>query len=242
MNRFFQSPAYQEAVARLEYALERKHQAALLTGSPGSGKSTLLKRWAQQLVRGGKVVPFLATAGTFEHDLLWELAIQLKAEVSLSATPAQLWFQLREQLTAYHLEQRQVVLIVDHAQEMAPEAADLLLGLARQQNATLTLVLAVDRDELDHFDRRLLKLAQLKIELEAWDTADVAQFAAVWQAEQHGAPSPLDQDSLAALAESSGGSPRVISQILDLSQLAMTDAPPGALTPETIYELREELL
>lgn len=245
MSPFFESPAYQEAVARLEYALARRDRVAVLTGPLGSGKSTLLERWTTKLRRDGSIVPFLQTPGTFEQDFLWELAIQLKADVGLATTPTELWFRIREQLTTYALEERSIVIVVDHVEEMAPETADILLTLARLHCGSATggsLILSVDSAKLRSFDVRLLKMADLKIELEAWTSEDVANFTRTYQAAFPNSPLTLDDAAIQAVSQHSEGLPRVISQILDLSRLALEASESQSVSPETVEAIREELL
>lgn len=245
MSPFFESPAYQEAVARLEYALERRDRVAILTGAIGSGKTTLLEKWTTQQRRRGAIVVYLQTPGTFEHDFLWDLAIQLQANVGLATTPPELWFAIREQLAAFVLEQRSVVIVVDHVEEIARETADILLTLARLHcggQTSATLVLAVDSQDLASFDTRLTKLADLKIELEAWDAGDVAAYTEAYQAAHPETKLELDSAAIEAVSRYSGGLPRVISQILDLSRLATEASQSPAVTPETVEAIREELL
>ncbi|WP_158545534.1 ATP-binding protein [Bremerella cremea] len=245
MSPFFESPAYLEAVARLEYALERHDRVAILTGVLGCGKTTLLEKWTSTLRRRGAVVAYLRTPGTFEHDFLWELAIQLKANVGLATTPPELWFQIREQLTAYALEQRQIVIVVDHIEEITRETADVLLTLVRLHCGTDTeasLILSVDSQQLQTFDTRLLKLADLKIELEAWNSEDIAQYTAAYQAAHPEANLSLDSAAVEAVSRYSEGLPRVISQILDLSRLAMSAEDSPTVTPATVEAIRQELL
>ncbi|WP_158265551.1 ATP-binding protein [Blastopirellula marina] len=245
MSPFFESPAYLEAVARLEYALQRHDRVAVLTGVVGSGKSTLLEKWTAKLRREGAIVPYLRTPGTFEHDFLWDLAIQLKANVGLVTTPAELWFEIREQLVAYTLEQRPIVIVVDHVEEIARETADILLTLARLHcgtEAAGTLILSVDSQHLHAFDTRLLRLADLKIELEAWNSDDIAQYTQAYQAAHPEANLTLDQAAVEAVSRYSDGLPRVISQILDLSRLALEANESASVTPETVEAIREELL
>ncbi len=245
MSPFFESPAYLEAVARLEYALARRDRVALLTGPLGSGKSTLLEKWTTKLRRDGSIVPYLQTPGTFEQDFLWELAIQLRADVGLATSPTQLWFQIREQLTTYSLEERPVVIVVDHVEEMAPETADILLTLARLHCGATTggsIILSVDDAKIRSFDMRLLKLADLKIELEAWTSEDVARFTETYQAAFPDSPLTLDEAAIQAVSQHSEGLPRVISQILDLSRLALEASESKSVTPDTVEAIREELL
>ncbi|MBA2114550.1 AAA family ATPase [Bremerella alba] len=245
MSPFFESPAYLEAVARLEYALVRRDRVAVLTGPLGSGKSTLLDKWTSKLRREGSIVPYLQTPGTFEQDFLWELAIQLKADVGLATTPPELWFQIRERLTTYALEERPVVIVVDHVEEMAPETADLLLTLARLHCGATTggsLILSVDSVNLRSFDVRLLKMADLKIELEAWSCEDVARFTQTYQDAFPDSRLTLDDAAIQAVSQHSEGLPRVISQILDLSRLAVEASDSQSVTPETVEAIREELL
>lgn len=245
MSPFFESPAYQEAVARLEYALQRHDRVAVLTGAVGSGKTTLLEKWTGQLRRGGAIVAHLRTPGTFEHDFLWDLAIQLKANVGLATTPPELWFEIREQLTAYTLEQRPIVVVVDHVEEISRETADILLTLARLHcgsETEATLILSVDSQHLQTFDTRLLKLADLKIELEAWNSDDIAKFTEAYQAAHPEAQLTLDSAAVEAVSRYSDGLPRVISKILDLSRLALAASESTSVTPETVEAIREELL
>jgi len=238
MSDFFETTAYQEAVARLEYTLERRHQVALLTGSLGSGKSTLIRNWASQLRRKGCVVACISTPSTFDQDFLWELANQLQCEVGLGASAAQLWFQIREQLNAYRLELRPVIIVVDHAEEIVAETADILVALARfhcGDSVLSTLILVIDSEAEKSFFPRLQRMAELRIELDPWDAEEIEAFA-----HRHG--HHLDTDAIRALEQTSSGNPRILTQILDLSQMAQQSDGMGQLSSEIVHEIREELL
>lgn len=245
MIPFFESPGYQEATARLDYALERRDPVALLSGPRGSGKTTLLEHWSRKLRRAGLLVALLRTPGTFEHDFLWELCVQLKAEAGIGSTPTQLWFHLREQLAAYRLEERPVAILVDHAEEMAPETADVLLTLARLHSGDsghASLVLAIDHQHLSRLDPRLYHLAALKIELEPWNVADTSRYVDAYRQANPDSLQTVSDETVQTLAECADGNPQLISRILDLSRMAVTQEETGSFSPQEVRALREELL
>ena len=148
-------------------------------------------------------------------------------------------------MTAYGLEQRQVVIAVDHVEEIARETGDILLSLARLHGGIGglgSLILSIDQQVLRTLDIRLLKMADLKIELEAWDADDIARFTEAYLAANHQSQIQLSDEAIAAVSQQSAGLPRVVSQILDLTCLAAEATQSESVTPETIYAIREELL
>jgi type II secretory pathway predicted ATPase ExeA len=71
---FYPSPTHEEALARLQFLVERQRRLGLLVGPSGSGKSLLLEVFAAQLRRNARPVAKLSLLGVEPVEMLWLLA------------------------------------------------------------------------------------------------------------------------------------------------------------------------
>jgi type II secretory pathway predicted ATPase ExeA len=125
----FLSPAHQRALSLMEYAVMARAGFCVITGEVGAGKTTLVRRLLQKI--GQDLVVGLVsntTCASFEELLQWiMLAFNLdykdKAKV-----------ELYDDFVAFLIEQhhsgRPVTLIVDEAQNLAPELLEQLRMLS----------------------------------------------------------------------------------------------------------------
>ncbi len=232
---FFASPVHQEALARLQFLVERHQRLGLLLGPSGSGKSLLLELFARELVRSGAAVARVGLLGVEPVEMLCRLGGQLGLWMEPSLPAAVLWRVLDDRLAEYHYERRTVVLLFDDVPEAAPEVQQQVVRLAlahpgarhsaRQTtepgtHEVLSLVAAGRDDQSGRLHARLLDLAELRIELEPWQEEDTTRFVAS-RLERTGSDAALFEPSaLARLHELSGGIPRSVSRLAELALVA----------------------
>src|SRR6476469_7154351 len=71
------SSSFQEALARLHFAVEHRLPLVAITGSAGAGRTTLLRRFRRELNSTHACKVHFSLAGQTESDIQTELAIQL---------------------------------------------------------------------------------------------------------------------------------------------------------------------
>jgi type II secretory pathway predicted ATPase ExeA len=132
----FMAPQYEEALARLQYAVEER-EIAVLTGEIGSGKTTLSRALMDQ--NDHDEIVLIVNPRLTPNQLLRELALRL--DITPGHYRADLVDALSDRLLGLHEEGRGVVLIVDEAQLIPGKATfDELRLLSNFQLDTTNLI------------------------------------------------------------------------------------------------------
>ena len=142
------APQYEEALARLQYAVEER-EIAVLTGDIGCGKTTLSRALMDQnevdhfvLIVNPRLTP---------NQLLRELALRL--DLQPAHYRADLVDSISDRLLEIHEEGRGVVLVVDEAQLIPgkPTFDELrLLSNFQLDTANLIAIILIGQPELRH--------------------------------------------------------------------------------------------
>jgi general secretion pathway protein A len=220
---FYQSPTHEEALARLQFLARQRRRLGLLVGPPGSGKSLLLEVFAAQLRRSGRPVAKVSLLGVEPSEMLWLVA----ADWGLSLDPTQslptLWRAVSDRLIEYRYQQMEAVVLLDDVDQADPRVLQHVTRLAcfdPSPETRLCIVLAGRNEGMSKLGERLLDLADLRIDVEAWEPNDTGSFVTTLLA-QAGRQSPVfAEPAVARLHELSHGIPRRISQLADLALLA----------------------
>ena len=238
------SPAFDEALARLQFLIDHRRRLGVLLGPAGVGKSALLARLAHQQRRAGAEVACVDLLGLSEQEFLWTLAARLKTPVGASETRFKIWRAIGDRLLEHRCQDLHTVLLFDHADQSGSDVQTLVLRLVHADplpDAKLTVVLAAEPDRLQRIDRRLLELCDLRIDLEPWSETDTAEFIeqSLMNASQPG--DAFDSAAIARLHEFSGGVPRRVRQLADLAFLAGLGQQLSHVDAETIDCVQAEL-
>ncbi len=221
----FLSPRHRDALAHLLYGVGGpEHSVAggfvLLTGDIGTGKTTLCRCLLEQ------IPPHCHVAYIFNPKLtVLELLQTICQEFGIPsdapppATPKGYIDALNTYLLRCHGAGESCVLIIDEAQNLAPDVLEqlrLLTNLETHTRKLLQIVLIgqpelrtmLERPELEQLAQRVVA----RFHLGALDRAECAQYIAhrLSVAGHHG-PLPFDAGALKALARLSGGVPRRIN-------------------------------
>lgn len=129
---YFDSSVHSQAMAHLTYGLSRGEGFIVITGDIGAGKTTLVKRLcagidAQRIVAAHVVTTLLAGA---------ELLRMVAAAFGMKDLPidkSQILIRLQNFFEAAYNERRRVLLIVDEAQNLPPNALEELRMLSNFQ-------------------------------------------------------------------------------------------------------------
>jgi len=241
---FYQSPTHEEALARLYFLVERHRRLGLLLGPGGSGKSLLLRFFRDELGRRGAAVAGLNLSGLGHEELLPRLAEQLGLMPPAAAGTAALWRMVTDRLAEYRFEQRDTVLLFDDADEAEAPVLTQLVRLAKQDvsaESRLTVVLAGRPERLGRLGPQLLELAELRIDLEPWEPSDTQEYIETSLARAGREAPVFTPAATRRLHELTGGVPRSIGQLADLSLLAGAGAELPLVDADTVEAVHGEL-
>lgn len=243
--RFFhQSPMQEEALARLHFLVEERRSVGLLLGESGSGKSLVFQIFARALGRVGRQTALVSLAGLDAHEFLWLLSGKLGVEALPSASTFTLSRAVTVHLIASRYQQIATILLLDDADVAHWDVLDHVVRLAQldtSRDACLTIVLAAQPRRLFKLGNRLLELADLRIDLEGWESDDTAAFVKKALAEAGRTTPVFSEAALRSLHDLASGIPRRVKQLADLALLAGAGSNLAQIEPETIHSVFREL-
>ena len=246
-RRFFRSPIHEEALARLEFLAEERRRLGLLLGPGGCGKSLLLEVFARGLRRTGAQVANVNLLGIDLHEFMWLIAAEVGLNPDRNSDMFQLWRSLVDRLAENRYQQLDTVLLLDDADEAPPAIMDHVIRLIQADNAAggrLTVVLTATTAPASSAVRlpsRILELADLRIDLDAWEAGDTVQYVAAALAQAGGTDGIFTTDALHHLHDLAGGIPRRVAQLANLALLAGAGRSLEHIDAETVDSVYHEL-
>ena len=238
------SPAHDEAFARLQFLVDNRRRLGVLLGPAGVGKSALLAQLAHQQRRAGAEVACVDLLGLSEQEFLWTLAARLKAPVGTSETRFKIWRAIGDRLLEHRCQNLHTILLFDHADQTGGDVQTLVLRLLHADpspEVQLTVVLAAEPERVERIDHRLLELCDLRIDLEPWTEADTADFIEQRLMNAGRPGDTFDPTAIARLHECTGGVPRRVRQLADLAFLAGIGQQLSHVDADTIDSVHAEL-
>lgn len=218
------SPAHRDALAHLLHGVGQGGSGGFvqLTGEVGTGKTTMCRCLLEQLPEKTQVALILNPLVT-PREMLATICEELGVDPGGIADSSK---GLVDALNAYllkrHAEGWRVVVVIDEAQNLSPDALEqvrLLTNLETAKHKLLQMVLLGQPELRDLLQRRdLRQLAQritARYHLAPLDAAETAAYVR-HRMEVAGAPrNPFSRTALKALYQRSGGVPRLINIIAD---------------------------
>lgn len=241
---FYKSPAHDEALARLHFLVEDRRRVGLLLGRTGCGKSLVLQVFAAQMRESGLPTVTVSLLALDQDSLLWQLAIGLEIAPERTDQPALLWQAIVDRLAEYRYQQLNSVILLDDADRAKSDALSLVTRLAQHDmspESRLTLVLAGNQRRMARLGPTLLELAELRIDLDAWEPDDTEGFLVESLAQAGCQKRVFDESAVARLHELGDGVPRRISHLADLSLLAAAAKNLTTIDAETVESVYQEL-
>jgi type II secretory pathway predicted ATPase ExeA len=241
---FFASPSHEEALARLHFLVENRRRLGLLLGGRGSGKSLVLQVLSDQLRQQGRHAALLDLVGCDENEFLWSLACRLGMNPPVSAPRVALWRQVTDRLREHRYQQLSTVILLDDADGGSGQVLAQVLRLLQADPSTaarLTIVLASDPRRQERLGERLLDLTDLRIELEPWTPDETAQYLQSSISKAGGASPLFEAPAAARLHDLTGGVPRRVNRLAELSMLAGAGRRVPSINEDVVESVHNEL-
>ncbi|MCP5285949.1 MAG: AAA family ATPase [Burkholderiaceae bacterium] len=244
----YMSERHREALAHLLYGAQGGGGLVLLTGAVGAGKTTVCRCFVEQLPKSVDLayvfnpalsVPELLATVSDEFGLQVPPGASLKAHVdALNA------FLLRR-----HAEGRSCVLVIDEAQNLAPEVLEQLRLLTNLETATRKLlqIVLIGQPELrDRLaDPALEQVAQRVIaryHLEPLAAAETPVYVRHRMAVAGlNGPLPFDDAALRRVHQLTGGVPRRINLLCDRALLGAYAQQRGQVSAAMVEQAAQEV-
>lgn len=242
----YRSPQHEEAFSRVLYAIESEKGAALLTGVFGCGKTLL----ARALLR--KLDPSIYKVGVINNprmsipELLMNIATKLgwrdfplkQSEVLKNVV----WDALESILKNNLRDGKRTVVIIDEAHSIQDadvfEELRLLLNFQADNRFYLTLLLLGQPElrEKIELNKQLAQRIAIGYHLQPLDAAEVAHYVQFRLTKAGGRPDIFTPEALAQIYSYSGGIPRRINQICDVSLLTGLEHQDKEVTADIVKE------
>ncbi len=218
------SPQHKLARAYLEYGLTQRLGFIVLTGEVGTGKTTLIKSLLKAAHRQQRVGVIYQTSFAAE-DLLELLLREFGIKGHFTTRVARLAAFNQFLLNAYSRGEH-VVLIVDEAQNLGPEALEelRLLSNLQTEKEPLLQVILVGQPDLQERLRHpsLMQLAQrvsVQYHLNPLDRKETKEYI-VYRLARAGGSGIFTDSAMEKLFDYTKGVPRRINTLCDLSLVA----------------------
>lgn len=213
----------EEALARMEWLLEERQRFGLVTAAEGYGKSHLAAMAVRRLGGLGAETVLLSLRGLATGDWIELLLERLPLDPASRAEPLRPWQKLENRLRENTLMERSTVLVLDDIDDAPADALDgigRLVGAAEPRFARTIVVGMATPEGLFRVPGAIRQRASLRIELAAWSEEDVAGFLSRAISRVGGDPGIFPAEATATLTRFTGGVPRAVSHLAQLSLAA----------------------
>ena len=221
------SPTHQEALQHLKYGVEEKKGFIVLVGEVGCGKTTLCRKFLNELDPARFATALILNPGVTETQMLKAILTEL-GEVKLARSQVDLVAQMNRVLLEFIAKGRDIVLIIDEAQNLSFEVLEqirLLSNLETDQQKLLQIVLmgqpelkeVLAREELRQLRQRIL----VHYDLNPLSLSDTIHYIhhRLTLAGSTGRPH-FTKWALRAIHRGSKGIPRIVNNLCDKAMLS----------------------
>ncbi|MBC5785903.1 AAA family ATPase [Ramlibacter sp. USB13] len=248
----FMSEQHREALAHLLYGVQGGGGFVLLTGEIGTGKTTVCRSFLEQVPEHVNLA-YIFNPKLTVLELLETVCHEFGVPVSLPAQRAATVKDFIDPLNAFllraHAEGRNNVLVIDEAQNLAPEVLEqlrLLTNLETSERKLLQVILIgqpelremLARPELEQLAQRVIA----RYHLQALSREESEQYVR-HRLEVCGLqrPLPFDRGALKLVHAASGGVPRRINLLCDRALLGAYANGEGQVTRGIVREAAAEV-
>lgn len=248
----YPSQTYQSALLKMLYVIEQGQGAGLLVGGVGCGKSYLISQLALELPPGFGPLIHLVFPQMSAEELIGYLAVEMGVNPrNIEGNSGRLDVILRELET--HLQQYVIggqhpIIVVDEAHTIAEadvlQALQLLMNFQQQPQKKFSLILAGERSLLAPVQRlsQLDERINLRCSLIAMSREETEGYIKHRLGVAGREQEIFSQDAHDSIFELSGGIPRRVNRLCDLSLLVGYAENLTKLNAEEIEAVSDELL
>jgi type II secretory pathway predicted ATPase ExeA len=222
---FFESESHEEAFSRLSYVVEEKKSCGVLTGAYGTGKTLILKALERQFKKKGYIFSSVQNPRLDDLGLL-KIILHNFTGYNVPKAKEDVLMGIERFLRDTFQDGKHVVVAIDEAQlindESVFEELRLLLNFQTETRFLLTLLLSGQPELKEKLDsnKQFSQRVTLSYHLKPLDLAETEKYV-VHRLEVAGLKENIfDVKAMELLYERSGGIPRWINNIANMSMLA----------------------
>ena len=220
IDYLYMSSVHSRAKAYMDYAIFNREGFVVITGDIGSGKTTLIKKLLIELDENIKVAKIFQTQ-LDEVELLQAILVEFGLN-PFSAKKVELLNMLNQFLVESYLEGKQVLLVIDDAQNLSKRVLEevTMLSSVETQKEKILHVILVGQPELNQKleapdMEQLLQRVSLRYHVRAL-TSDETKEYILHRLKVAGITKKIFMDdTYEGIYEYSGGVPRLINTICD---------------------------
>lgn len=245
-NYLYWSSSHRRAYTMLEYGVLTSAPITLITGEVGAGKTTLLQHLLKNIGEGVKI-GLISNAHGSRGELLQWVLMSLDQPAPDGASYVSLFDAFQKYLIMEYAQGNRVILIFDEAQNLSRESLEelrMFTNINANSDVLLQLVL-VGQPELRDMVRRpdLRQFAQrvaASFHLDAMDARTVSAYIG-HRLRLSGAERNLFSEVASALVyEATGGVPRLVNQLCDLSMVYAFTKNQKTVTLATVQQVLDD--
>jgi len=246
----FLSSRHRDALAHLLYGIGKGGSGGFvqLTGEVGTGKTTLCRCMLEQVPEGTRIA-LLLNPLISPLELLAAISEELEIDIGGSSDSTRLLVDgLNRYLLEAHGRGERVVVVIDEAQNLSPEALEqvrLLTNLETSKEKLLQIVLLGQPELRELLQRRSLRqLAQritARYHLSPLGPQDTHLYIRHRLQVAGAQRNPFRQNAMKALYQRSQGIPRLINIIADRALLSAFSRERVEITASMVHEAANEV-
>jgi len=242
----FWSAAHTRAYTMLEYGTLTGSPITLITGEVGAGKTTLLHKFLKGIGDDVKIGLVSNASGSRGELLRWVL-MALDQPADRNATYVDLFDAFQRYLIDEYAQGHRVILIIDEAQNLSIESLEelrMFTNINSNKDELLQLVLVgqpelrdtIRRPDLKQFAQRIAASFHLNAMNEKTVIAYIAHRLRIAGAQRN----LFAEAACKLIHQQSGGVPRLVNQLCDLSMVYAFTKDQKTVTLATVQEVIDD--